>query len=264
MGSVSRYGTALLAVAGLTAGVALIATPAGAGVPPHPAYKTTAPAGTSNGNLLMAGWTDPKTGFNVRQNMWNCPNNCGAQTLWANSASSWGVVSDQPKGNTAVLAYPDVQDVLTLSNGNPAPLSGFKAITASFKQSQPKVGDFEAAFDIWLNNWNTEIMIWTQNHGQVPLGSVAATLTSDGRRWALFANPGSSGGYPGGPFSFAMRGGESTGTIHILTYLRYLIQHKFIPANSTIDDVEYGWEICSTGGKAEDFDVKSYALTVQG
>jgi hypothetical protein len=223
-------------------------------------FRTTAPARTRNTNLLMAGWTDPRSGYNVRQNMWACPDNCGAQSLWAVSSSNWGVVSNQPRGNTAVLAYPDVQDIMTRADDTPAPLRPFKMILSSFNQSMPSSGDFEAAFDIWLNNWNTEVMIWTDNHGQRPAGSPVATLSLYGQKWTLWKGSGKSGGYPSGPFSFVLHGNETRGVAHILVTLDYLVSHRYIPSSSAIDDVEYGWEICSTNGKAASFLMKSFAV----
>jgi len=280
-----RAGAAVLAAAGVaiaaaactggapgTAGVPRVTgTPGGGGatgaaipaIPASPRYRTTAPAGTGDHNLLMAGWTDPSNGYNVRQNMWACPNHCGTQTLWAQSSSNWGVVSDQPDGNTAVLSYPDVQYILTQANGDPAPLSGFTMITSSFSQSMPSSGDFEAAYDIWLNNWNTEVMIWTDNHGQQPAGAPVPAAVLDGQTWTLWAGSGTSGGYPSGPFSFVLQGNETAGTVNILAALDYLMSHGYIPSNSAINDVEYGWEICSTNGQAEDFQMQSFVLHTQ-
>jgi hypothetical protein len=41
-------------------------------------------------------------GFLFQNDMWNCPQAaCGKQTIWANSASNWGAVSDMATGNTA-------------------------------------------------------------------------------------------------------------------------------------------------------------------
>lgn len=275
----SRAGVALLAAASFaivtaactagapaTPGSANASATAGAAsgpaaaVPDSPRYRSTAPAGTRDHHLLQAGWTDPSTGYNVRQDMWACPNNCGTQTLWANSSSNWGVVSTQPAGNTAVLSYPDVQYILTQSNDKPAPLSGFATITSSFRQSMPSSGDFEAAYDIWLNDYNTEIMIWTDNQGQQPAGSVVAATSIDGQTWTLWRASGTNGGFPSGPFSFVLVGNETSGTVNILSFLDYLMSHGYIPSSSAINDVEYGWEICSTNGKAGNFEMQSFTL----
>ena len=149
-------------------------------VPGHPGFETTAPANTHSENLLTNGWTDPNTGIDIRQDMWNCPNTspeCGMQTLWAKSSSDWGVVSDQARGNTAVLTYPDAQNIYTLPSDDPDPLRNFGIIQSTFKQSMPSIGDFEAAYDLWLNNWNTEVMIWVDNHGQTPAGVIVGNTT---------------------------------------------------------------------------------------
>lgn len=164
------------------------------------------------------------------------------------------------RGNTIVLAYPSVQRVLTLSDNSPAPIRGFERIRSTFRQSMLAAGDFEAAYDIWLNAWNTEVMIWTDNHGQRPAGSPVASTVLAGQRWTLWASSGSSGGYPSGPFSFVLQHNERAGTALILLALDWLMSHRYIPSESAINDVEFGWEICSTNGRLESFQVKSYTL----
>lgn len=238
------------------------ATVALAQVPGHPKFETTAPANTQNSDLLSNDWVDPNTGIDIRQNMWNCPHTqpkCGAQTLWANSSSDWGVVSDQAKGNTAVMTYPDAQNIYTLPSDEPDPLKNFGVIQSTFKLSMPSVGDFEAAYDLWLNNWNTEVMIWVANHGQTPTGHIVGTATIYGQKFTIWSASGESGGYPSGPFTFVLKRNEMSGRVHILSVFRALEAMKLIPPKSGLDDIEFGWEICSTGGHAEDFTVTSYA-----
>jgi hypothetical protein len=238
------------------------ATAALAQVPAQPRFETTAPANTQDDNLLNKDWVDPNTGIDIRQNMWNCPSTnppCGAQTLWANSSSNWGVVSDQAKGNTAVMVYPDAQNVYTLPSGDPDPLKNFGIIQSTFKERSPSVGDFEAAYDLWLNNWNTEVMIWVDNHGQTPAGNVVGTTTIYGQRFTVWSSAGQSGGYPSGPFTFVLNKNEKGGRVHILSAFRVLEEMKLIPATSSLDDIEFGWEICSTGGHPENFEVTSYS-----
>jgi hypothetical protein len=238
------------------------ATVAFAQVPAYPKFETTAPANTQDSDLLSGGWTDPNTGINIRQDMWNCPNThpeCGAQTLWANSSSDWGVVSDQAKGNTAVMTYPDVQKIFTLPNDDPDPVVNFGVIQSSFRQSMPSVGDFEAAYDLWLNNWNTEVMIWVDNHGQTPAGNIVGATVIYGQKFTIWSSSGSKDGYPSGPFTFVLNRNETSGRVHILSVFRTLEAMRLIPSSSGLDDIEFGWEICSTGGHPEDFDITSYS-----
>ena len=54
--------------------------------------------------------------------MWGCGSvqpgqagaDCGMQTVTSYGPGDWSVTSDQAAGNTAVLTYPDVQQVFTL------------------------------------------------------------------------------------------------------------------------------------------------------
>ena len=52
---------------------------------------------------------------------------------------------------------------------------------------------------------------------------------------------------------------ETNGRVHILSVFSTLEAMKLIPRTSGLDDIEFGWEICSTGGHAEDFEVTSYS-----
>ena len=62
-------------------------------------------------------------------------------------------------------------------------------LRSGFRQYMPPAkGNYiaEAAYDIWLNNWDTELMIWVDNHGQVPAGKVVGTYTIYGEKWQLW------------------------------------------------------------------------------
>ena len=47
---------------------------------------------------------------------------------------------------------------------------------------------------------------------------------------------------------------QRTGTIDIIT-LHYFQSQGVVASNATISQVNFGWEICSTGGVAETFNV---------
>ncbi len=226
--------------------------------PAHPRWESTA---------LMADWTDPVTGLNVGNNMWNCPQSaCGRQEIWANSSSDWGVVATMAKGNTAVLTYPNVQETFG-ANGNPASLANARELVSTFTEAMPATSGTisEAAYDIWLNNWNTEIMIWVDNEHQRFYIPVRGTVTFGGQKFSVYAYSGTSDGYPTGPFDFVLQGNETSGTANILGAIRWLEQHHYISAQGAgINAVDFGWEICSTGGRPEDFSVSRYTISSQG
>jgi hypothetical protein len=229
-----------------------------AGPPPHPVFESTG---------LSATWTDPETGLNVNNDMWNCPQAaCIRQEIWANSSSDWGVVSTMAKGNTAVLTYPAVQELFG-ENGQPAPLASARELLSTFTESMPTTSGTigEAAYDIWLNNWNTEIMIWVDNQHQRFYDPVAGTATFNGQRFTVYVTPGKSDGYPSGPFFFVLQRNETSGTVNILAAIRWLERAGYLSASGAgINAADFGWEICSTNGVAEDFSISRYTVSVNG
>lgn len=225
--------------------------------PAHPKFKST---------KLMGEWVDPHTGFNVSNDMWNCPQRaCGRQEIWANSSSDWGVVSTMAKGNTEVLVYPAVQELFG-ANNQPAPLAKARELVSTFRESMPTTPGTigEAAYDIWLNNWNTEVMIWVDNQHQRFYRPVVATATFGGQRFTVYRAPGTSHGYPSGPVFFVLNHNETSGTIDILAVFRWLQHSGFLSSGASLDAVDFGWEICSTNGVPEYFSVSHYTLAAKG
>jgi len=160
-------------VAAAVTAVAVLAAagPAAASIPADPAFQSSARFGA---------WHNG--GFIVFNNAWN--DSAGPQTVWAHSFHNWGAESTQRAGNTAVETYPSVQ-----KNFNDAPVSSFRLIQNGFTESMPanRNGlDAEAADDVWLNNFNIEVMIWVDNHGQRPAGSVIGHATIFGQHFAVW------------------------------------------------------------------------------
>jgi hypothetical protein len=225
-------------VALLAAGAAFLAAgPAFASVPAHPKWRSSDPFGA---------WHNG--GYIVYNNEWNSSH--GPQTIWANSFKYWGVSSTQAAGNTAVETYPCVQ-----KNFSGVPVRSFKLIRSGFTEYMPsnKTGlDAEAANDVWLNKYGIEVMIWVDNHGQRPSGNVIGHATIFGQHFAVW--------HGGTDFTFALNHNENKGVTHILASIEWLINHHQIPASATLTQVNFGWEIASTGGHARSFTTKNYWL----
>lgn len=197
--------------------------------------------------------------YSVNQDMWN-PGPGSSQTLTATSAGSWHVVTDQP-GGAAVRSYPNVSENLG------RPISDYTAAVATFAERMPAGAAAEAAFDVWVNGvpgsasspGMIEVMVWTENHGNTPAGTKTTTVTIGGQTFAVWeCRTSRCVGHP--YYAFVLSRNESSGKVHILTTLRWLVRRGLIPASDPLTQVDYGWEIRNTGGAAQTFAVTNYGL----
>ncbi|MGO9836727.1 MAG: hypothetical protein ACLP1X_21230 [Polyangiaceae bacterium] len=198
----------------------------------------------------------------VGQDVWN-PISGWSQTLHATNPGNWYATANLPADNTAVVSYPNTGESYDSNL-----LTGFSSIYSSFSETMNPTAATraEAAYDIWLNNWNNEVMV---QHDMVnrggPCGPVLATVSFGG-----------NGGVPvqswilcqyGSELIWQVAGsgdvyGEQSGSVDILAMLTWLVNNDgYLPQGSSLTAIGYGFEICSTGGADETFQVKSFTLT---
>jgi len=221
-----------------------------------PAQAGTSPASWAQCSSAPSGeWNTPDGRFDLFNNEWNTSEDPGPQKICGNSASDWQVTSTQRAGNTAVLTYPSVQ--LNYNGQDGYPLSRFTSMTSSYAEAMHAVSgtDAEAAYDIWVNDLNKEVMIWVDNHGQAPAGSKVATTTFSGATWDLYET--SDRSY----MAFVRQGNASSGTVDLFAALKYLQGRGDLAAGDVLWQVNFGFEICSTAGAPETFTVSNYSLT---
>jgi len=216
----------------------------------YASVRLAAPAGSTWSSTRQLGlWNDG--GFDVFNNEWNSAE-AGPQLVWADSYRHWGVESVQPD-STSVKTYPSVQQNFP----NP-PLRTVKSLSSTFAQSMPPPNlsyDAEAAYDLWLNSFTAEVMVWVANHGQTPSGGVINHVVISGREYAV---------YSGGPamFSFVSTGKPAAkGQVDLLSVLQWLIRHRYLTGSDRLTQVNFGWEIASTNGVPLSFAVTDYSLT---
>ncbi len=168
-----------------------------------------------------------------------------------NSATNWGVFSTQPS-TSGVKSYANISKSIGTA------LNSLSSATSSFNESNPSGGNWESAYDIWLNGSGIEVMVWTYVSGNVgPLGSSVGTVSLDGNTWTLYA--GSNGSNP--TYSFVRSGNETSGTVNILDLLKYLENTKGYFANPTLSTIQYGWEISGTSNVQENFTINNYSAS---
>jgi hypothetical protein len=197
--------------------------------------------------------------YYLYDNQWNCGGNsgnqCGPESAYgcANSDNtvSFVVTSNQPAGNTAVLSYPAVQD-----NFNSKPLlSSFKAISSTFSETSPHVGDYEVAWDCWFNGNANEFMIWVDNYNQTPAGKkVDTNVTLGGHSYDVWWA--SSSGY----LAFNANPAFTSGTVDLLQLFNYAVSKGWLPATSTVNQLSFGIEVCSTNGQDATWTISNYSL----
>jgi hypothetical protein len=222
------------------------------------------PAIMSNGSDTYVGnncWGDPACKF----------------TTTVADPGHWHTVATEPAGQTAVVAYPDVQQLTNDwcgSGWNTArcprptdtPLSALTSLTSSFNEAmrhnRGTIAEF--GYDLWTN-YSSDIMIWTDNVNRGAGG--AKLLASDqviGRQPFDVYQYGGAGGEiifslngTGGSGTFA---NETSGTVDILGTLAWVQSHRYA-SNIKIGQIDAGWEICSTGGGPETFAMSGFTLT---
>ncbi len=231
-----------LTLLGAVTALCIPATAAFASVPPNVAWRSSAPSATWHHGAFI-----------FQNDMWNCPRAaCGSQTIWAKSAKNWGAVSTMAAGNTAVLTYPDVARVF-----NSPRVSSFKSIRNGFTESMPRAIkglSAEAADDVWLNNYNIEMMIWVDRAGRSLVGATRIGSAT------IFSQHFSVWRYGSSEFIFCLNHNEKSGQTHVLASIGWLISHGRIPASVTLTQVQFGWEIASTHGQAATFTARNYWL----
>jgi len=207
------------------------------------------------------GWSDG--GYYVHNNVWNA-SEAGPETLYACSYKNWYVTSTQPD-TTSVKAYPNVH--LDIDNLNGLPLSNYTTITSTFAATTPGVGIYNVAYDIWLDGvgWGggtTEVMIWTENYMQAPLGTeVSSAMTFGGRSYDVYHYTSSSDGGVQ-VISFLSTAVQTSGSIDLKEILDFIVSEGWLDSDATINQIGYGVEICSTEDQPRTFYFTDFSVTM--
>jgi len=198
------------------------------------------------------GWSNG--GYYVAQDMWNIGGYSVSQTLHACAYNNWYVVATMNNGNGdgAVKTYPNVHE-----DFNEPRISSFHTISSTFAEQSPHVGIYEDAYDIWINgvatSGSTEVMVWTDNHGQTPSGSNVASATFGGRSYKVWK----SGSY----IAFVADSNFTSGTVNLLQIFNWIMARGWIPASSTVGQIDYGAELVSTNSAPATFSFSNFSIS---
>ena len=199
--------------------------------------------------------TDPY----VDQNVWN-PISGWHQTLHATDPGHWYVTANMPSGNTAVISFPNTGFSFNKT------LSEFSSIVSSFTDSIPSTSgtNAEASYDIWFSNTSKVDEVMIQNDYSPGRSPSCGTWT------ATKVQFGGSNGVPTHLWDLCVSGSTAfwetadgnmpAGTIDALAMLKWLVSHGQLPTGVELTGFSYGFEVSSTGGANENFQVSSFSL----
>ena len=257
-------------------------TPTGTPNPTRTPVSTSTPAplptgkSTSVSNGVLGPFVYQKitntNGYNtyVGNNMWAAGGSGMTQTLTAADPGRWYVVAKARAGNTGVLSYPNTQQLFNNWSGGgwngdgaktDTPISRLKQLTSTFAENMNATPgtNAEAAYDVWLSGTSgpTEIMIWVDNANRGTGGAdQIGARAFGGQKWTLLQ-------YHGGEIIWSSNVNKQSGAVDILAMLRDLQSRHLVSPGAAIGQIDFGFEICSTGGAPETFSVSHYSLTAK-
>ncbi len=241
------------------------ASPQSGGNCTSPVYSTSDAEGTYN--------TDPNDAqyWWVNNDAWSGSH--GPQTIYVCNQSSWYATSNQPNNGGQVETYPDTEyDVGGRNTPSTTPISGFSSITSTFSEAYPSAGGWDAAYDLWTDNWTNETMIWNQWAGSNAYWAQCANneisggcgtepgvaLSLDGVPYHFLANgPTNANGTPipctasnesQCEYMFFRDTQVSSGSVDVLAAWKWEVANGYASASDIPTQLEYGVEISYTSG----------------
>jgi hypothetical protein len=198
-----------------------------------PQWTSSAPYGSWSTN-----------GYLVNNNMWS--GDAGPQTISACAWNRWSITSNQPGTGTddSVKTYADTQKHVNL------PLSSLTSLPSSFDVTTPAGGgtvptkgkQWNAAYDLWLDNYGTEVMVWnnwTMNWQYWYGVNKGVQLTVDGVAYHAYTN--------GSGIWFVRDNVTNKGTVDLAHLLQWAVGKGWLKSSQTLGEVEYGFEVSYTG-----------------
>ncbi|GAA1552734.1 GH12 family glycosyl hydrolase domain-containing protein [Kribbella lupini] len=204
-----------------------------------PSFRTTSTNNQGDGRSFGA--------YYVHNNMWNNEN--GTYTLGACDYDNWYLDVTQPlPGDRGVQAYPNVHkdyDDIALS----------KIKSATFAATTPAscaACIYNVAFDAWIgDNLDNELMIWTDNKGQVPAGDKVGTVTFGGFTYDVWHEQGYT--------AYVSQKTQKSGTMPLASFFADMVGRGWAP-KATTWQIDYGVEVVSTGNTQQHFAFTDFSI----
>jgi hypothetical protein len=176
----------------------------------------------------------------------------------------WYVIAKMTNNGGEVQSYPCVQKIYQ----TPLLISSLTMLKVDICSRSPHATNqiYNGGFDIWINGVAsagcTELMIWLDNwHQWNTFKPAQAHVTLDGREWIPHVDLTTLG--------YLMYEPAVSGTpvdvpnypnLDVLAIMNHAISKGYMPATSTLNQVQYGWEICNTNSTNATFNLDDYIV----
>jgi hypothetical protein len=183
-------------------------------------------------------------GYTIYNDVWGA--GAGPQTIWANSATNWGITTQQPNGG-GVKSYPNSAKNINKS------ISNYNG-SGSWNYSVPSGTFWDCSFDIWVP---TEVMIWLgRSSGVGPRGSLQTSNVSiGGHTWNVYRENSSFN-----VVSFVRTSNSFSGSVNLRTMLDYARLTRGWIGNGTIGGLGLGFEVFGTGNVSKNYTMNSMSI----
>jgi len=190
----------------------------------------------------------------VDQNAWAADSSY-KQTLYANGPGDWYITANANTNFGGVLTFPNTGFQMA------GKVDARSSVTSSFSTTIPynaKIAAW-AAYDLWFNNWNDEVMIQTNiaANSYYYCAKVVVTATINGEPWHMCVF-GSERVWKHGTDERHLIN-QSSGTINIQSFLTWMEQHGYLPSGSVWTAASYGFEVCDTGGLTDKLQLNGFS-----
>jgi hypothetical protein len=155
-----------------------------------------------------------------------------------------------------VVATAEIEQGFTLGNDTNPPWTEFSGIFSSYAGSSPESGIWQERYAVRLDTPGpvTEVDTITSDHGngQYYTPNIIGHVVIYGKHFTV--RRGDS------LVAFYADQDSNSGTVHLLSELRWLRDHGFLSPHAGISQIEFGWEFAFTGSN-QTFQVSSFSLS---
>lgn len=160
-----------------------------------------------------------------------------------------------------VLAYPEViygqkpWNPQSTTPNLPSAVKDIRKCAVTYDVDMKKEGVGNLTFDVWLTsevvpqekNIVMELMIWLDNHKQVPDGQYQGVVKIDGQEYDFYkGNPPHAGW---GSTAFIKKTPSHQGVTDLKKIMDFLVKNKHLSKDHYLASIEFGNEICGGTGR---------------